>query len=608
MKPPPSVTAVERDARGSGGRRRLALLAWSAAPLIAAAAMAAWTWRKWASPFYDIGRELYTPWQLTLGRSLYADIAYFNGPLSPYLNALWFRLGGVSLTAVIAANLAVLGLFTWLLQRELTRLAGRAAAAAATLVFVAVLAFAQYGPIGNNNFLCPYAHEATHGLLITLAGLAAATRWLERGHPIHAAAAGLCLGAAFLTKTEIFAAGAAGAGVAMALGFWLDPSRRARFPLTAACFLTAASLPAAVGAPLVGGGVLAPWAALWRSRALDNAFLRWVTGLDRPAANAVAMAAFGGAVLAVLALAALAGWTAARFFGRGGSMVAALAALAGVAAAVAARPEAVLETARALPLAVGALLAWSARRLWRARRRGEPGGHRWAILLAWSVFALAMLGKMLLNARFYPYGFALAAPATALVFAAAIGILPGELPGSWRASRAAGAAAAGLAAGLALTALGFGHRFYAEKTFPVGAGGDRLMCTPSEGQQAAGIIARLDGCAPPGASLLVVPEGVIINYLTRRPNPTPHINFVPLEMALAGEERIVADLARKPPDFVVLAASATPLIYGFERFGVPGYGERIAGFIRHAYVPAPCGPSPGPPPGAGGFELLARRR
>ena len=56
--------------------------------------MIALTWRGWADPLVDFGRELYVPWRLAEGERLYLDIAWFNGPLSQYWNALWFRIFG----------------------------------------------------------------------------------------------------------------------------------------------------------------------------------------------------------------------------------------------------------------------------------------------------------------------------------------------------------------------------------------------------------------------------------------------------------------------------------------------------------------------------------
>src|SRR4051794_34778597 len=66
-----------------------------------------WTWRRWPDPLIDFGRELYAPWQITRGHLLYRDLASLYGPLSPYVNALWFRLFGVSLMTLVWANVAI---------------------------------------------------------------------------------------------------------------------------------------------------------------------------------------------------------------------------------------------------------------------------------------------------------------------------------------------------------------------------------------------------------------------------------------------------------------------------------------------------------------------
>src|SRR3989304_1843952 len=92
---------------------------WIGPVLVAAAfvAMAAVTWMKLCDPIVDFGRELYIPWRITEGDGLYRDIAYFNGPLSPYVNALWFMLFGVSLRTLVIANLCILAATLWLVYR-----------------------------------------------------------------------------------------------------------------------------------------------------------------------------------------------------------------------------------------------------------------------------------------------------------------------------------------------------------------------------------------------------------------------------------------------------------------------------------------------------------
>src|SRR3954453_24049279 len=75
--------------------------------MIAFAIMIAWTWQRWPDPLVDFGRELYVPWQISQGKVLYRDLAYFNGPLSPYFNSIVFRLLGVSLRTLVLANIAI---------------------------------------------------------------------------------------------------------------------------------------------------------------------------------------------------------------------------------------------------------------------------------------------------------------------------------------------------------------------------------------------------------------------------------------------------------------------------------------------------------------------
>src|SRR3954468_15948293 len=98
--------------------------------------MLAITWRTWPEPVTDFGRELYVPWQLAEGKVLYRDIAYFNGPLSPYVNSLVMRIGGVSLMSLVAANLVVLAGVTLLLHRMLARISDELAATVACCAFL----------------------------------------------------------------------------------------------------------------------------------------------------------------------------------------------------------------------------------------------------------------------------------------------------------------------------------------------------------------------------------------------------------------------------------------------------------------------------------------
>ena len=67
--------------------------------------MTLWTWRAWTDILVDFGREAYLPWRILAGEVLYRDLAYLAGPFSPYWNAWWYFLCGVSLQTLATVNL-----------------------------------------------------------------------------------------------------------------------------------------------------------------------------------------------------------------------------------------------------------------------------------------------------------------------------------------------------------------------------------------------------------------------------------------------------------------------------------------------------------------------
>jgi hypothetical protein len=55
----------------------------------------------------------------------------------------------------------------------------------------------------------------------------------------------------------------------------------------------------------------------------------------------------------------------------------------------------------------------------------------------------------------------------------------------------------------------------------------------------------------PDETLVAYPDGVMLNYLTRRTNPTPYYLFDSTSTRLWGEETMLHALETHPPDFVV---------------------------------------------------------
>jgi hypothetical protein len=84
-------------------------------------------------------------------------------------------------------------------------------------------------------------------------------------------------------------------------------------------------------------------------------------------------------------------------------------------------------------------------------------------------------------------------------------------------------------------------------------------------------------------TLLVLPEGVGVNYWLRKENPTPYNLFLPTEIDAFGEESMLRALRAHPPDFIVVMHRLSNE-FGVGAFGVdPRNGRRLMDWVRGHY-------------------------
>jgi hypothetical protein len=583
---------------------------WSHAALLAAAgaALAAWTWGAWPDVMVDFGRELYVPWRIVEGDTLYRDLAWFNGPLSPHWNAGAFALFGVGLSTLVGVNLALVALATALLHGLLARAADRRSATVACLVFLVVFAFGHLIRTGNYNWVCPYSHETTHGLILGLGALASLQAWGGRGRGAWPGLAGALLGLAFLTQAAVFLADAAGAAVAFAAWLARVPEARARWPrhvgMLAAGFAAPVALAFGALATALPAGdalraLLGTWPAVLAGDVARLVYYERIAGFDRPGERAGEMLAWTLRHVVVLGVLAGAAWAlrAPRFAGR------AAAALAFAAGALAFAPVSVGVWLGALaPLPIFVLVA-GASRVPLLRRPGATGDGAVAAL-GLAALGFVLLLRMGLHARAYHYGFTLAVPATLLSLVAALAWLPAWLAARGANARLFRAATLGIVAIAAVAHLQRSAGYVGPKTTVVGRGADAFRAA-KRGDAVNEALALLRA-RPPG-TLAVLPEGVMLNYLSRRRAPTRHLNFMPPELSIfGGEAAITAELAASPPDLALVAYKDLGE-YGYRRFG-DDYAPALHRWLLGGYeTVATVGPSPLEPGRRFGFALLAPR-
>ena len=544
---------------------------------------AAWfvtiSWRKWCHPTIDSGRELYTPWRLSEGAVLYRDVDDVYGPLSQYFNAGLFRLFGPGLIVLAIANLVIFSAILWLVYRLFRRAWGPVGAVSAGLVFVFVFSFSPFLDYGTFNYGLPYAHEATHGMLVLLALVLAAGNWIEGPTPRANATVGFLTGLTLVLKPEFMLAAAV---IVPATVILRRPGSIAHPGRSLALFTLAALAPTlgffvyfSCYVPLLDALVAATraWSSLLvlpsiTSKQYQLSFL----GFDHPWINFKAhvfhAAQAAGCLALIFGLYALAA-RSRRSLARYGFSIAAFAS-AGLIGWITDWQT----IGRSL---LGLILLYLAVSVWRHHRRlsppaALPAPHRhWRFLL--TLTALAMLARMILNGRIFQFGFFQAALAALVVTA----VICAEIS-EWIPSHDGRRLSPALLS-LALLLPGFGwaghrtYQFYVQShTLPVAGGRDRFYYYPPEieasGQLLNDVVGALRGAAP-DSTLLALPEGGMVNYLARLRSPLPPFQYYSFTTENGKEAALVEQLRLRPPDRVVILSR-----FGLGDFNIMRYGER----------------------------------
>ena len=563
--------------------------------LLMAVAMAMATWGKWPDVLIDFGRELYVPWRITEGDTLYRDIVYHNGPLSPHINALWFSLFGVSLRTLIVANLAILALMTALIYSLFLKIGGHMAATLAGVLVILLFAFNQYVFVGNYNYVCPYSHEMTHGLTLSLAAIWCFWRYVDTTKLRWALATGCLTGLTFLTKPEIFLALATAVGLGLVLAAWIQrlTVRRmaALFSVAVSGFLApvliavvllsnympvATSVRSVVGAwPLVLAGQIARLPQYQAGMGLDDStrslqllglssaayiiclaltagisilMKRWRDGAD----VATRLVRLIPLALVILAVTPLLGYVLARWW---------------------------FHAFRPLPLVVGFLGALTLVAFFRSQADGKA---RKILLLRLTVivFALVLMLKNLLYSRIHHYGFVLAMPATLLLGTAFVVWLPDWLQRKREWGQAFRISAVNVCIIVVAVFLVVSFKSYARKTHVVGKGADAIR-TDWRGSYVNEALAEIARRVGPNDTLAVVPEGVMLNFLTRRANSTPYDNLLPFWFIVYGEHAVAKSFSASAPDWILLVHRDCRE-FGYRGFGVD-FAQELRQWIEQNY-------------------------
>ena len=232
-----------------------------------------------------------------------------------------------------------------------------------------------------------------------------------------------------------------------------------------------------------------------------------------------------------------------------------------------------------------------------------------ARLFLLSLFAFLSLFRILLTAGTFHYGFCLALPGVLLLGVFLGAVLPRWVPGLGRRPRFFTGAA--LSALLVLSAWHFYDASlpcYRAKTLTLrGPGGEMRIFGGPWGERIRDALDHLNSSGAPGDTLLVLPEGAMMNFLSGQLNPTYYDLFIPPELNGPGvEDRVIRQIEKNRVTRILLMERDVRE-YGFWGLGVD-YGRRLMAHVRERYeVEAAFGPRPYNGREPGGCWVFRRR-
>jgi hypothetical protein len=560
-----------------------------AAPVvITGALMLIISWRKWADLIVDYGREVYIPWQISQGSLLYRDIASFYGPLSSYWNSFLFRLFGETLFPIQFFNILLIALLTYFIYRLFEREDDSIAPAVLASMFIILFALGKHFNLGSYNYVAPYSHELVHGVFLSFAAIYTLKLYIRKGRLFWALVTGLFTGLVLLTKMEI----AFGLVLAIIPGFafalWGNggPGRE-RSKASAILFIAGTAVPVLLfigyfslymGPVGAFRSVFSSWSVVAGTGISSSKFYKAVTGIDNLSVNIRGMLTAASWFLFLLVPLVINYLLRKNQFARRYGGFISFAVVGALMVYFAGRiPWDLIFWP--LPLFMAVIVLFFGVKLLRGKYEDSA---RTIPLFVLSVFAAALLLKIVFVTRVYGYGFVLAMPATLITCYMLLSYVPASLDRRWGSSSILRySVLAALVVMLAVYSIK-SYRLYEMQDYAVGEGGDTLITSGYSGGKGVEILLeQIDKVMAPEDDFIVMPEGTLVNYLSRRKNPTKFVTFLPTDITIYGEDRMLAALADTPPDYIILISRDT-IEYGVHYLG-QGYGDRIYAFIMNGY-------------------------
>ena len=544
-------------------------------------------WERFGDVQVDFGQDIAAAWSITEGKHLYTDIAYFKGPFSPHWNALLMMIFGVSIRTITVANMGVVLGVAYGIAHLVRRACGIAVSSTLACIFLFSFAFTIDRKSNIFNFITPFVHELPHGIALSLLTILSLERWTKTNSIWMMLIGGIFFGLAWLTRVEVAVALTA----ACAAWFWcmgisgIPPRSLIRSSTIffagsiSIIALAIAALAQSMPWNMAGRSAFASVIAL-RTSVASSPFFLMLGGWDHP----ITYAALQLAALLMIIIWMLLFYAAADLWQMKVKTMAVCFAAAGMMMIL-------MLAKRVLPFIHGGFLTISTIGITAAavfgilrRYKAQTAGNRLTMVIG--IFALGMLGKIVLVPSIRFYGFAHAMPAYLLLMGTLLTALPSIV--ERRLGKEATRNFLLLLSIAILLDIGGKARIdqylAREKTIAIGTLDDRFFVSDSFSNPSyRDFLLAAPTLIPPGSTLTAIPEGAMINYLLRLPLGVPIMNYMRTEYMIFGKDRIEGDLFAHRPDFILVTHKETS-DFGYPLYGkMPEYGADVMAWLKREY-------------------------
>jgi hypothetical protein len=549
--------------------------------------MITWTWKAWGDLIVDFGRELYVPWQLISGKVLYLDIYYHHGPLSPYFNALAFSLLGPSLRSLLIVNFAIVVTLCWLLYVLISHISDRRSALVCLFVFLLLFAFAVHA---NFNYLTPYSHEMTHGMLLSVLILYVFQRWLESSRPICLAGCGSLAGLLFSTRPEMFFAVVVAMTAGICLVVWKKqmPAKRV---LSGVVLLTSCMLLVGLSCfallctwmpwQVALQGALGGWWYLLNTKVTDQYVYKVWAGTLHPFRNMLIVLLWFSAWLGILAVAIRSAQKPPVPYTTSEKWHNVLLLPGAFMCPIAVLFSSPFRAFSALPVLLGIVIIVGLQ--WLNRNNSVETFVKLSGTVVLSVFALLLLTRIILNVRILHYGFVLAMPGVlVLVVGVSYWIVNNIRQRGWKVWKFELIMACFLFVVIIVPHFWSMHKVISVKRFPVGQPPNQFLDFEYRAAALNEMLSIMETHIKEDETLAVWPEGAALNFLSRRPNHGRFVRLIYPCLVRHGEDKILTSYATHPLDFILLV-HRNESEFGVGYFG-QGYARNLMAWLQRNYI------------------------